>query len=73
MITPQQPRIMVAELLDNLESDYRLREIASPQFKSQLSHIRNHFGDARAIEITAARVDRYIETRLASGAARLII
>jgi len=69
MITPQQQRITVNELLDNLESDYRLREIASPQFKSQLAHIRNHFGDARAIEITAAQVDRYIETRLATGAA----
>jgi integrase len=68
MITPRQQRITVSELLDNLESDYRLRGIASPQFKSHLTHIRKHFGDHRAVEVTAALVDRYIETRLAEGA-----
>jgi integrase len=68
MITPQQQRITVSELLDNLESDYRLRGIYSPQFKSHLSHIRNYFGDWRAVEIKAALVDRYIEGRLAKGA-----
>jgi integrase len=69
MVLPKQERFRVSELLDNLESDYRLRKIASPQFKSHLAHIRNHFGDARAIDITAALVDRWIETRLATGAA----
>jgi hypothetical protein len=68
MITPQQQRLTVNELLDNLESDYRLRDIYSPQFKSHLSHIRNHFGDWWAVEVTAALVDRYIEGRLAKGA-----
>jgi hypothetical protein len=69
MVLPKQERFRVSELLDNLETDYRLREIDSPQFKSHLAHIRNHFGDARAIDITAALVDRWIETRLATGAA----
>lgn len=68
MITPQQQRITVNELLDNLESDYRLRSIATPQFKSHLSHIRKYFGDMRAVAVTAALVDTYIEGRLAKGA-----
>jgi integrase len=68
MITPQQQRITVSELLDNLETDYRLRGKCSPQFKSHLAHIRNHFGEWRAIEVTAAFVDTYIEGRKAAGA-----
>jgi integrase len=68
MITPQQQRIAVSELLDNLESDYRLRGIDSPQFRSHVKRIREHFGDMRAVEVTAALVDRYIESRLAKGA-----
>jgi integrase len=68
MITPQQQRITVSELLENLESDYRLRGIDSPQFRSHVKHIRGHFGHWRAVEITAAQVDRYIEIRLADGA-----
>lgn len=55
-------------MLDNLEADYRLRGKCNPQFKSHLSHIRNHFGCMRAVEVTAALVDRYIEGRLADGA-----
>jgi integrase len=69
MITPQQMRVTVSELLDNLESDYRLRGIASPQFKSHLAHIRSRFADVKAVEVTAVQVDGYIESRLASGAA----
>jgi integrase len=68
MITPQQQRVTVNELLDNLERHYRLGGKCSPQFKSQVSHIRNHFGDMRAIEVTAAMVDTYIEGRLAKDA-----
>lgn len=69
MITPQQQRVTVNELLDNLASDYRLRGIDSPQFRSHVKRIREYFGDCRAVEITPALVDRYIETRLATGAA----
>ena len=67
-IAPKQQRVTVSELLDNLEADYKLRGIASPQFNSHLRHVREHFGVTRAIEITAAKIDAYIEDRLASGA-----
>jgi integrase len=67
-IGPEQKKITVNLLLDNLESDYRLRGIDSPQFRSHMKRIREHFGDWRAVEVTAAEVDRYIEKRLADGA-----
>jgi integrase len=67
-VGPAQRRIKVSELLDALEADYKLRGKGTPQFKSHLAHIRKHFGDMRAVEVTAALVDRYIETRLADGA-----
>jgi integrase len=67
-VSPQQERIRVSELLDNLEADYKLRSKSNPQFRCHLAHIRKHFADMRAIEVTAAHVDSYIESRLASGA-----
>lgn len=73
MLLPAQERTRVSELLDNLESDYRLRGIDSPQFRSHVKRIREYFGDWRAVEITPALVDRYIETRLATGAAHASI
>lgn len=67
-IGPEQKKMKVSEMLDNLEADYRLRKKSNPQFKSHLSHIRNHFGCMRAVEVTADLVDRYIEGRIAEGA-----
>jgi integrase len=67
-VSPQQERIKVSALLDNLEADYRLRGKYTPQFKSHLAHIRKQFGDYRAIEVTPELVDQYIESRLADGA-----
>jgi hypothetical protein len=32
-VEPKQQRVTVSELLDNLEGDYKLRGIASPQFE----------------------------------------
>ena len=52
-VGPQQERIKVAELLDALEADYKLRGKASPQFKAQLKSVRDYFGDWRAVEVTA--------------------
>jgi integrase len=67
-VPPKHLRVTVNEMLNNLESDYKLRGIDTPQFRSHVSHIRNHFGFMRALEVTAAQVDSYIETRLAEGA-----
>jgi integrase len=68
-VGPRQERISTHEILDALEADYKLRGVASPQFRSHLAHIREHFGCVRAVDITSEMVDAYIEQRLAAGAA----
>jgi hypothetical protein len=65
----QQKRVKISELLDALEADYKLRGIASPQFRSHLTHIRQQFGFVRAVELTSEMVDAYIEQRLEAGVA----
>jgi len=59
-VGPQQERTNVSELLDALEADYKLRGKHSPQFKAHLKHIRDYFGNWRAVEVTAEAVDRFI-------------
>jgi len=66
-IAPRQQHIIVSELLDALEKDYQLRGTASAQFKSHLKHVRNYFGLARALEVTAEIVDKYIGEQLEAG------
>ena len=50
----------VSELLDALHGDYELRGKDSAQFRSQLKHIRAHFGDTPAVALTAEQVDVYV-------------
>ena len=68
-IGPKQERVKVNELLDALQANYELNGNDSPQFKSHLKHIRSQFGTWRALEIGAEEVNRYIQKRLAAGAA----
>jgi len=56
-IGPHQERVRISELLDALQADYQLREKDSPQFRSSLKYVRLAFGDWRAVEVTAERVD----------------
>src|SRR5690242_16933178 len=52
-----QERITVGELLDNLEADYRQREIKS--LRQTLGHIkplRAYFGSMRALRVTPDRI-----------------
>ncbi len=66
-IPPRQDRVRVNELLNALETDYRLRSIKSwPQFQAHLKPIRKAFGHLKAVEITEDDVDRYIEARRAN-------
>ncbi len=66
-IAPQQRHIVVSELFDSLEKDYKLRGKASPQFKSHLAHVRDYFGLVRAVDLTAEMVDEYISKKLEAG------
>jgi integrase len=56
---------LVAQLLDDLETDYRLRGVKSlNQIQSHMKPIRAHFGDWRAADVTASAVDSFIEDLL---------
>src|SRR5262249_18429328 len=62
---PKAEKIYVDELLDELESDYKLNgRRALPQFESHLKPIRAAFGDMRAVDVTSKIIDEYIEDRL---------
>lgn len=64
-VGPSQDKILVSELLDALEADLKLRQVRSlAGILSHLKQVRTAFADVRAIAVTAATVDRYIETRL---------
>jgi integrase len=63
-IGPHQERVRISELLDALQADYQLREKDSPQFRSSLKYVRLAFGDWRAVEVTAERVDEYVKEQL---------
>jgi len=65
-VGPQQDRLTVGQVLDALETDYKLNGgKALPQFKAHLKPIRDYFGDTKASRVTTRIVDRYIESRLA--------
>ena len=67
-IEPKERRVTVEELLDTLEADYQLREgRAYKQFQAHLKPNREALGHFRALDITAARIDRYVKHRLMEG------
>jgi integrase len=71
---PQQERVTVWQLLENLERDYTLRGMASlQQLRAHLKHIKAYFGNDRALEVTPARVGAYMELRLEEGAANATV
>lgn len=67
--TPAASRLTVAELVAALKADFELRGKASPQNLSYLARVERDFGLYRAATLTAEQIDKYIETRLADGAA----
>ena len=63
-VTPVDRRLRIGEILDWLVADYKLRDKASPQFRSHLKPIRQHFGGWMVIDLMAEAIDAYIEERL---------
>src|SRR5262245_50861358 len=62
---PAQRRVKIGDLLDSLETKYKLKGgRALPQLSSHLKPVRDEFGDRRAIEVDSDSVDRYIQVRL---------
>lgn len=73
-IGPQQERLTVLAVLDELIRDYELRGLASlGQLQAHLKHIKRFFGNDRAVEVTPARVNVYMERRKLEGAANATI
>lgn len=65
-VGPQQDRLTVADLLDSLEADFRLRGLKSlDRTTGHLRIARAEFGHYRAVDLTTEIVSRYIEERLA--------
>jgi integrase len=63
-VGPSQQRLLVGEILDALEADFKLRGKENPQLRSHLKTIRNYFGTWRALEVTPEKVDRFIAEML---------
>jgi integrase len=71
---PQQERVTVLQLLAALQRDYELRGLASHvQLRAHLKHIKQFFGNDRALEVTPSRVNIYMERRQQEGAANATI
>lgn len=60
-VGPQQRRTTVGDLLDSLETDYKLRGKWNTKVNSNLKPLREHFGDWRALDVSADAVASYIE------------
>lgn len=70
MITPQQQRVSVNELLDALKVDYKLRGKSGARLLSNLKPLEEHFGEYRAMELTSVQIDRFIDYALQHGRRR---
>ncbi len=66
-IGPQQQRVTVDELLDNLECDYKLRGKWSAKVNSNVKPLREHFGNWRAVDVTSDAASTYIESLREQG------
>jgi integrase len=66
-LSQQERRQTIADLLDNLERDLRLRGKLSAPAVSCLKRAKAGFGMIRATSLTAAQVDAYIQTALENG------
>jgi len=60
-IGPQQERVKVGQLLDALETDYKLREKWDAKVASLLKAVRERFGTWRAVDLTSEVIGKHIE------------
>lgn len=60
-IGPQQQRITVADLLDDLKRDYELRDCWNVKVDSNITPLREYFGPMRACDVTADSTRAFIE------------
>jgi integrase len=67
-VSPKSCRMKIRELVAALRLDYEHSGKLSPQNASELRRIDKDFGDTRAIQLPAERVQRYVHGRLVEGA-----
>jgi integrase len=73
-IGPKEERVPVGELVDDLMTHLRTKGAkAVASFESHLKPVREFFSATRAMEVTTAMAERFIEERLAAGKARATI
>jgi len=60
-IGPQQERVTVNQLLDGLETDYKLRDKWNVKVESVIKPLRSRFGTWRAVALTSEVIGKYIE------------
>ena len=60
-VGPQQERFTINELLDGLETDYKLRDRWNPKVASNVKPLRDYFGTWRAVEVSSEAIGKYIE------------
>jgi integrase len=66
-VGPQQERVTINELLDALETDYKLRDRWNPKVASNVKPLREYFGTWRAVDVTSNAVGSYIENLREQG------
>jgi integrase len=63
-LPPMVQRVTIREIFADLETDFRLRKVKSlPQVRSHLKPVLEHFGEWRALDVTAEAVDAFIEAQ----------
>jgi integrase len=66
-VTPKASRLTITELCGALKADFELRGKLSAQNASVFKRVAADFGEYRAVELSAEKIDKYIEQRLADG------
>jgi len=67
-------KVTFKELAADLREDYKVNQRKSARrLENSLAHLEQEFGDSRAVDITTARITRYIAKRLEAGAAHATI
>jgi integrase len=66
-VGPQQERVTINELLDSLETDYKLRDRWNAKVTSNVKPLREHFGTWRAVDVTSNAIGTYIENLREQG------
>lgn len=72
-IGPAQERVTINELLDSLQTGFRIEGKDSAQFKSHLKKISSYFGTWKALRVSADEVDKFIQAQLDEGYAKATV